>query len=313
MLLASFASSNYFLAAFVACMGVTVLALTGLCVYRLFFHPYAKYPGPFLAKLTNYYAVYHSWKGNQHVDMWRCHEKYGPYVRYGPNELSINTAVGLKDIYAHGRNFKKSVKYNAMVHQAANTLTTIDKRKHGKKRRLISQAFSDAAFRNYEETIQEKIAQLCTALRRQDDDSQELVPDGTWGPVKNMSKWCDWFTFDVMCSVIFGVPWSSLTEKTYRHVPHTIEVSNVRVGCLIEAGGSKNLKIDKYLFPAAIAARNQFVKFVNDIIRQGMAMSAKGSMKGAFALLRDATDPETQEPLSFKELCGESATLVVAG
>lgn len=116
-----------------------------------------------------------------------------------------------------------------------------------------------------------------------------------------------------MCSVIFGVPWSSLTEKKYRNVPHLIEVSNVRVGCLIEAGGSKNMKIDKYLFPASIAARNQFVKFVNDIIRQGMAMSGKGSLKGAFALLRDATDPETQEPLSFKELCGESATLVVAG
>ncbi|KAJ5714392.1 cytochrome P450 [Penicillium malachiteum] len=312
MLLVSSASSNL-LDAFFVCMGVTALAFTSLCVYRLFFHPYAKYPGPLLGKLTNYYAVYHSWKGDQHLDMWRCHEKYGPYVRYGPNELSINTAAGLKEIYAHGRNFKKSVKYNAMVHQAANTLTTIEKRKHGKKRRLISQAFSDAAFRSYEETIQEKISQLCTALRCHDDDSQEVVPDGTWGTAKNMSHWCDWFTFDVMCSVIFGVPWSSLTEKKYRHIPHTIEVSNVRVGCLIEAGGSKNLKIDKYLFPAAIAARNQFVKFVNDIIRQGMAMSAKGSMKGAFALLRDAVDPETQEPLSFKELCGESATLVVAG
>jgi cytochrome P450 len=77
-----------------------------------------------------------------------------------------------------------------MVHQAANTLTTIDKRKHGKKRRLISQAFSDAAFRSYEQTIQQKIAQLCTALRRRDDDSNEIVPDGNWGPAKNMSHWC---------------------------------------------------------------------------------------------------------------------------
>ncbi|KAL4983726.1 hypothetical protein BDW68DRAFT_181308 [Aspergillus falconensis] len=60
-------------------------------------------------------------------------------------------------------------------------------------------------------------------------------------------------------------------------------------------------------------AMNQFVKFVNDIIRQGIAMSAKGSLKGAFALLRDATDPETQKPLSNEKLCGESTILVVAG
>jgi hypothetical protein len=65
-------------------------------VYNVFFHPYAKYPGPFLAKFTDLYAGYHAWKGDIHLDMWRCHQLYGDKVRYAPNRLNVNTVTGLK-------------------------------------------------------------------------------------------------------------------------------------------------------------------------------------------------------------------------
>lgn len=75
---------------------ILLLQLVGLVVYRLAFHPLAKYPGPFLARITNLYAAYHSWKGDLHIDMWRCHEKYGDHVRYAPNGLLVNNATGLQ-------------------------------------------------------------------------------------------------------------------------------------------------------------------------------------------------------------------------
>jgi len=47
------------------------------CVHRVYIHPLARYPGPFLAKITNLYSAYHAWRGDIHIDMWRCHQKYG--------------------------------------------------------------------------------------------------------------------------------------------------------------------------------------------------------------------------------------------
>ena len=39
------------------------------CLERLFWHPLAKYPGPFMAKLTDWYAAYHAYRGDLHIRM----------------------------------------------------------------------------------------------------------------------------------------------------------------------------------------------------------------------------------------------------
>lgn len=60
-------------------------------VYQLWFHPLAKYPGPFLARITNLYAAYHAWKGDLHLDMWRVHVKYGKsFLCYTLRKISTN-------------------------------------------------------------------------------------------------------------------------------------------------------------------------------------------------------------------------------
>ncbi|POR32438.1 Cytochrome P450 [Tolypocladium paradoxum] len=63
---------------------------------RFVAHPLARYPGPFLGRCTSLYAAYHAWNGTLHTDMYRCHQKYGPIVRYGPSRLLINTNIAVK-------------------------------------------------------------------------------------------------------------------------------------------------------------------------------------------------------------------------
>lgn len=57
-------------------MLITFQALV-VSIYRLTFHPLARYPGPFLAKLTTFYGVYHAYVGDMHLDIDRLHQRYG--------------------------------------------------------------------------------------------------------------------------------------------------------------------------------------------------------------------------------------------
>ena len=41
-----------------------------LAFYRLKVHPLAEIPGPNLARITNFYAVYHAYVGDIHLDIY---------------------------------------------------------------------------------------------------------------------------------------------------------------------------------------------------------------------------------------------------
>jgi len=104
------------------------------------------------------------------------------------------TNLGIQDIYAYSKNFQKSKVYNAMVHRAPNTLTLIDKKGHGRKRRIISQGFSDSALRGYEPVIMNHVEKLCTQLSNASQVSgkefDSLPGTGNWSSAQNMAKWC---------------------------------------------------------------------------------------------------------------------------
>ena len=65
----------------VVLLALLSLYAVGVVIYRLTLHPLAKYPGPFLAKITDVHLAYHAWKGDRHLQFYRCHERYGMYQR----------------------------------------------------------------------------------------------------------------------------------------------------------------------------------------------------------------------------------------
>ena len=62
---------------------------TGLVLYRLFFHPLHKYPGPVLAVVTNWYEVYYNLVlGGEFVaEIERLHRLYGALFELSSIEL----------------------------------------------------------------------------------------------------------------------------------------------------------------------------------------------------------------------------------
>lgn len=46
-------------------------------VWLLLFHPLSHIPGPFLAKVTDLWHLYHCWGGKRHHKLIQLHERYG--------------------------------------------------------------------------------------------------------------------------------------------------------------------------------------------------------------------------------------------
>ncbi|MCJ1311263.1 hypothetical protein MMC25_004934 [Agyrium rufum] len=128
-----------------------VLLLSTYVLYLTLFHPLAKHPGPFVAKLTRPDSVYHAFKGDRHTDFLTLHKKYGSIVRFGPNHISINKAGVLEQINGHKINVRKSSWYSGFF--SISIFNAIDHQVHARKKRVTSQAFSDQAIRAMEPHI----------------------------------------------------------------------------------------------------------------------------------------------------------------
>lgn len=48
-----------------------------------------KYPGPVLARFSDFYLAHKARYGKRYDEINKLHLKYGPYVRIAPNHLSI--------------------------------------------------------------------------------------------------------------------------------------------------------------------------------------------------------------------------------
>ena len=77
-----------------------MLYFVGLFVYRLYFHPLAKVPGPWYNKVSRIpFAIktYYGLTGQNAVEL---HEKYGEVVRISPDQVSFTSGdTAWQEIY----------------------------------------------------------------------------------------------------------------------------------------------------------------------------------------------------------------------
>ncbi|KAI0551333.1 cytochrome P450 [Xylaria curta] len=289
----------------VALAAIVFLWLTWTIVYRIFFHPLAKYPGPLLARVTNLYSAYHAWRGDIHLDIWRCHQTYGQRVRYAPNRLVINTSKALHDIYGHSAKVTKFKGYHFLASQAPNTLTLSDKAQHAPRRRVISQAFSENSLRLFEPAQLSRINRFCQVLR------SHRQPAAEWTVPLDMAQQFDRLMFDVMTSVAFNADYRTMEEPKFRYVMEAIAAANIRLGVIMQLPELTTFRLDRSIFRESTAAGARFVKFLRILLSKRLERHSES--KDIFSFLQQCKDPDTGEGLSTIELSTETATFIVAG
>ncbi|KAF2117998.1 benzoate 4-monooxygenase cytochrome-like protein P450 [Lophiotrema nucula] len=294
--------------------GVLFAYLFAVAVYRLTFHPLAKYPGPFLAKITDIHLAWYAYKGSRHLEYYRCHEKYGHVVRIGPNSLSFDTVSALKSVYGFRSNVKKADFYKAFPvnPKAVNVHSSIDKMQHARKRRVMSHAFSDQAIKSLEKYILANVRVACDLLGVQIARAEDGGEKG-WKEEWNLANWCNWLVFDIMGDLVFGKAFGMLEDEKNRFAVSL--VSNAAHRHLICGTHLTihNWHLDKILFRKIASQRGRYMQYSKSQALERTKLGLDVDRKDFFYHLLNAKDPETGNGFSIDELWGESNLLIIAG
>ena len=89
-----------------------ILLFVSVLIYlakKRFHHGLQKYPGPFLASLTDWWRFFDVLGRRPDITHIKLHQKYGDIVRLGPNALSFASPAALKTIYGPNKGFTKVV------------------------------------------------------------------------------------------------------------------------------------------------------------------------------------------------------------
>lgn len=110
--------------------------------------------------------------------MMELHDKYGPLVRTGPNEVSVSDVTAIKQIYRAGTKFQKSDWYSVWQgHRKFDLFAERNERLHGEQRRLVSSAYSMEALKDLEPFVDKAIDVFMDCMKQRED---QVVDMGNW-------------------------------------------------------------------------------------------------------------------------------------
>ena len=178
--------------------------LASMVVYRKFFHRLRGFPGPGMAGLTKLWHVYHCANSQNHLLLDSMYQKYGQFVRTGPEEITIFHPEILRAVDGPGNSCTKAVWYDLLLPELAIN-TTRSKAEHDKRRRIWDHGFTTKALGNYEERMMkygDVLERSISELARKDQ------------PI-NVSAWFYWFTFDVMGEFAFARSFGMLESEKW--------------------------------------------------------------------------------------------------
>ncbi|KAH7376903.1 cytochrome P450 [Plectosphaerella cucumerina] len=190
---------------------VTIIALIAaynavFFVYQLFLSPLRRVPGPFLARITQWWEYVIVFRGKSHQDYIRLHEEYGPIVRVGPNRYSFTSRQAVKKIYELGGKYIKSDYYTPLLSPDPKTQHIFpmqDNERHKDRRRKISPLYTMSTMLSYEGAV-EKLNGVCIQKMHQFAKEGRLI---------DVPHWMQYYAFDVIGEITFNKSFGMMEKE----------------------------------------------------------------------------------------------------
>ncbi|KAH8670855.1 cytochrome P450 [Xylariales sp. PMI_506] len=281
------------------------------CIYRLYFHPLAKFPGPRIAAISDTWHAYYFTGGRWTTISEELHRKYGPVVRVNPRRLSFATVESYRDIYPYtlrdkSKIFVKDATYSSRGETHIHTER--DPEKHAKMRKKLSVAFSTQSLRDQEDIIH-KYVDLFIA---------QIGKSGNPGASPTLLKDIfEWLTFDIIGDLTFGESlgataggeahfWSSAMQDAFFIVGLTAfrkRVPGIIIPILwnMPKGFMENLK--------------KHEKMTEQMVRKRLEIGSSNNRRDFFGHLFDEqlSDEKASSESIYREMLANANILMIAG
>ncbi|VUC30184.1 unnamed protein product [Clonostachys rosea] len=199
-----------------------LLAVSGIfasmTLYRGLFHRLGAFPGPMLARFSNFYITYLSIKRSHlYEEVEQLHRHYGDFVRIGPSELSISDPEAVMAIHGPKSTCVKGPWYT--INNPMISLQMIrSKPQHVHRRRIWDRGFSAKALRDYEPRVVDYAEQLLSHLA------------ATEGKPVNVTDWFNFYSFDVMGDLAWGKSFGMLRGGVKHYFMNSLHEFMATVG-----------------------------------------------------------------------------------
>ncbi|KAI0516780.1 putative cytochrome P450 [Xylaria bambusicola] len=291
-----------------AILGTSMIAYhLGNVIWNLYFHPLAKFPGPFLARSTLLWRMWMTLTGRHHEILRKQHEKYGNVVRVSPNELSFCTVQSWSDIYGFpppgGEQCIKSEFYDIFGNgfKTGCIGTERDPKVQSRKKRNLLAAFSPKAL-----AAQEDIMHRCiNAFVSKIGPESQRLPNGI-----NMVEWFNMSSFDLFGEMAFGETFGCIAsgkphfwiDMILEHVREIVLMDNLRRFQILSV-------FSKWLLPSLLMSiRRKHTQYSRDKVAKRLASTA--TRQDFFTNIAEKVK-SGQVPL--EEMTAHASTLIIAG
>lgn len=124
----------------------------------------------------------------------RAHQKYGPVIRVGPNELSFSNPNALKVIYGHGTRLPKSDFYKGgKFTDLDNVFSMRSIPAHSARRGVMAPVFSQRFVASYIPIIRNKISQAFDTMDKLGLQGSKTI---------DLYHWVHSLSLDIVCESI---------------------------------------------------------------------------------------------------------------
>ncbi|RAL14130.1 cytochrome P450 [Aspergillus homomorphus CBS 101889] len=179
-----------------------VLQFVYQIIYYRFFHPLAKFPGPFWGSVTRIWLAWHNLRQTELETVSELTKKYGPVVRITPTLLLVSDPTKLPDIY-HRQADKTGHYITGSFGETESLFNMRSYKTHSSFRKHSAGPYSFSNVKKMEPLIDLRMQEWLDKLDEKYSSTGEVF-DFAW--------WAVYMAYDIISEVGFGAPFGFVSQ-----------------------------------------------------------------------------------------------------